>query len=118
MADRRIVIVMGRCCRAKSGFGVRFERTSAAQWNATWAFGIKPEVARKEGYDKSKIDGSFQFDAAYPGCPHCRARSVFQCSCGKISCWNATSRTVTCPWCGITGELSGQIESMEAGGDL
>src|SRR4051812_14852524 len=69
--QRNVVIIMCRCTRSKGGFGVRMERHAADQWIATWAFAIKDNVAKKEGYDQSQIRGSFAFESAYPGCPHC-----------------------------------------------
>jgi hypothetical protein len=117
MGTRNIVIAMGRCSQSKQGFGIRFERREANQWQATWAFGMKETVAKKEGYEKTEMNGSFAVDEAFPGCPHCAAHSFFRCGCGKLACWNGESRTVTCPWCGRTGELSGEITSLDGGAD-
>lgn len=115
--ERNIVIVMSRCSRSKGGFGIRLEHQSSNQWLATWAFAIKEGIAKKEGYDKSPISGSFALQATYPGCPHCQATGFFKCSCGRVACWNQESRTVTCPWCGQSGELSGELTSLDAGTD-
>jgi hypothetical protein len=117
MPDRNVVIVIGRCNRSKQGFGIRFERASASQWTATWAFPIRDAVAKREGYASSQISGAFAFDSGYPGCPHCQTRGIFKCACGKVACWDGESKTVTCPWCGVRGELSGQVTDLSAGGD-
>ena len=114
---RNIVIVTGRCSPSKQTFGIRFERRSANEWGATWAFSIKESVAKKEGYETTKMDGQFIFEDSFPGCPYCSARSFFLCGCGKLACWTGESRRVTCPWCGQPGELSGQITALDGGTD-
>jgi len=108
---------MARCSQDQQGFGIRLEEKDRDQWLADWAFAIKETAARREGYDRGEITGDFGFDATYPGCPHCRAPSIFQCVCGKIACWDGEHRVVTCPWCGATVELRGQIESLKVGRD-
>lgn len=118
MRVRNIVIVMARCCRGAQGFGLRFERRSDIQWLATWAFPVRIGLAEREGYDRSQISGAIQTASTYPGCPHCGNRSFFRCgACGKVACWDGESRSVTCPWCGNGGELSGMIKSLEGGTD-
>jgi len=114
---RNVVIVMGRCGLSKQPFGIRVERRGANQWGATWAFAIKDAVAKKEGYASTRIEGQFVFDDSFPGCPHCGTGYFFVCGCGKLSCMKAGEREVTCPWCGQSGELSGQATSMDGGGD-
>ena len=116
--ERNIVIVMSRCSRSKAGFGIRIERKPNNQWLATWAFAIKEGIAKKEGYDKSQINGSFALEATYPGCPHCQGHGFFKCGgCGQVACWNGESRSVTCPCCGQSSELSGELSSLDAGTD-
>lgn len=116
-----VVIVTARCSHNRQGFAIRFEQKAHGQWIADWAFAVKETLARKarkEEYDRSEITGAFGFDAAYPGCPHCRAKGVFKCGCGKVACWDGERGAITCPWCGARGKLSGHIESLGAGGDL
>ena len=117
MRERNIMIVVARCSRAKQGLGIRFERQGARQWAATWAFALKESTAKREGYDQQRMEGAFGFDPAFPGCPHCGSHGFFVCGCGKVACWNAESRTVTCPWCGATGEVGGEVNNIAAGGD-
>jgi len=114
---RNIVIAIGRCSRSKQGLGIRFERRGEDQWQATWSFAIKETIAKREGYAKTQMTGSFSVAESFPGCPHCSAPSFYRCGCGKLACWNGESRTVTCPWCGQTGELSGAITSLDGGTD-
>lgn len=117
MAERNIVIVMARCGQSKQSFGMRFERRNANRWLATWAFAIKDVAAKKEGYDQAEVSGAFGFDDSFPGCPHCGSHSFFKCSCGKVACSKGESKKVLCPWCDSSGELSGNVESLSAGGD-
>jgi hypothetical protein len=117
METRNVVIVMGRCGQSKRGFGMRFERREGNVWVATWAFPLRDDVAKREGYTKTEISGQFGFDQAFPGCPHCGSRSFFKCQCGRASCWSGEGRTVTCPWCGGSGEVGGAADQLSAGED-
>jgi hypothetical protein len=117
MSTRNIVIVMARCSRSKQGFGIRLERREGDAWFATWAFAIKDAAAKREGYEKTRIDGRFWMDSAFPGCPYCSAHGFCGCGCGRLACWDGESRTVACPWCGRTAELTGEITSLDGAGD-
>jgi hypothetical protein len=117
VTTRNVVIVMGRCSRTRQGYGIRFEQRNAGQWTATWAFAIKDNVAKREGYEKSTMTGNFAFDDAFPGCPHCTSHTFFRCQCGKLGCWDGVSLTIVCPSCGQTGELVGELTTLEGGGD-
>lgn len=112
-----VVIVMARCTRGKQSFGIRLEEKTPRQWVADWAFPIKETLASKEGYGRSEISGGFMLDGTYPGCPYCKATGFFKCGCGKVACWDGERTTVTCPWCGSTSSIGGQIEGLTAGGD-
>lgn len=112
------MIVLARCGKGRSNFGIRFEEKGRGQWVANWSFAIKETAAKKEGYDKGEISGTFIFDEIYPGCAYCRAHSILKCGCGKVSCWDGEKRgRVTCPWCNFQGEIGGPAESIGAGKD-
>ena len=110
-------VVMARCSRSGQGFGIRFEEKGRGRWVADWAFDDTEAPVRRERYDRGEISGVFEFDAAYPGCPHCGAPSIFQCVCGKVACWDGESHAVTCPWCGTSVELRDPIGSLSASAD-
>ena len=110
-------VVMARCSQSGRGFGMRFEEQGRGHWIADWAFDTKETPARREQCSRGEITGDLKFAAAYPGCPHCGAPSIFQCVCGQVACWDGESRTVTCPWCGTTVELRDLIESLSARAD-
>ncbi|SRR5579871_808357 len=115
-----VKIVLSRCSNTKELFAIRFEEKGREQWVADWAFSVPISSANKEGYTRTNIHGSFGFDRSYPGCPHCSARSIFQCSCGKIACWYEAPlpSLATCPWCGSTILLSLPLTSMDSGVDI
>jgi hypothetical protein len=112
-----VVVVLARCCHTHLTFGIRIEEKAPAQWSADWAFRISERQAGKEGYDHSAIRGAFEIDDAYPGCPHCPNTGFFRCRCGKVGCWDLTTRQVTCPWCNGKVLLGGSITNLEAGSD-
>jgi hypothetical protein len=125
-----VVIVMAKCSHRKEYFGIRFERNdnihsslkfldlrSKESWIGDWAFAIEEQSVIKEGYDKNQIRGFIGFSVSYPGCPHCNGKSIFQCGCGRVACWDGKTQIVTCPHCGMTAQLSGQIESLHSGFD-
>lgn len=125
MTSPKVVIIMARCSHSKQSFGIRLEEKLTGQWTADWAFPIKEAGAKREGYDKSEIGGSFSLDAAYPGCPYCQPKSFVLCygglfsRCNKVSCGDGEQdSTYTCPWCGNTAKISGHIQSLSAGKDL
>ena len=113
----KVVVVIARCSRSRQGFGIRFEEKGKDHWIADWAFVIQEMLAGGEWYGRGDITGVFEVDAAYPGCPHCRAPSIFQCTCGKVACWDGKRRAVTCPWCGTMIELRDLIGSLSARAD-
>ena len=115
--ERDVVIVMAKCTASAALFGMRLERKEGSQWALTWAFPMKEGKAKREGFDQSKVKGSFVLDATYPGCPHCGSKSFYRCGCGKVGCWDGVTRTVKCHWCKEEGELSGELDSLDAGGD-
>ena len=112
-----VVIVMARCSKTHQAYGMRFEEITPGNWLLDWAFAMKEDASRKEGYDQSTIAGGFGLDEEYPGCPHCGAGSLVKCGCGKVGCWDQKSDTFTCPWCHSTGRIGGTIDSLSAGGD-
>lgn len=128
--EPKVVIVLAKCSQSLQPFGIRFEEKArersfslfpslknGTMWMGDWAFSIRENSARREGYTSSEIKGIFGFALRYPGCPHCKGRSIARCSCGKVGCWDGVSEIFECPWCGFVGKLSGQIERLNAGGD-
>lgn len=110
-------IVLARCAGSKGDFGMRLEEESRGQWVVDWAFQMRAGAAKKEGYDKASISGSFRLAPGFPGCPYCRAGGFFRCQCGRIGCWDQQSMQVVCPWCKTKCELGGEISRLDGGTD-
>lgn len=110
-------IVISKCSQSNQSFGIRFEEKSRGQWLADWAFSIKESMARREGYDRTEISGSFGLDSIYPSCPLCKNPSIVKCGCGKVSCWDGENQTVMCLWCKRKSRVGGQINSLDVGKD-
>jgi hypothetical protein len=117
MAHPKVVIVMAKCTLSMRDFGIRFEEKSSGQWVGDWAFDIKAEAARREGYDSNLITGTFEMAVTYPGCPSCEVGGIAQCSCNQVSCWDLKQTTHKCPGCGVKSKISGSIQNLNAGGD-
>lgn len=114
---RSVAIVLALCSRQREPFGIRFERADT-EWQGDWAFALKRALARREGYDGTRIEGGIVLAPAYPGCPHCSARSIWRCgACTKVACWDGETRDLTCPNCKGTSTLSGTIAQLDSGGD-
>lgn len=112
-----VVIVLARCTSSRKPYGLRFEEKARGHWSATWAFAIKESSAVREGCGAAEIRGAFEIDQKFPGCPHCRAGSMFRCGCGKVACHDGMASRVTCPWCSMSGDLDGSVDSLNAGAD-
>ena len=118
MNELDMAVVAARCYRSKALFGMSFKKTKEEEWHLYWAFLLKETSAQREGYDRTQISGQLITDPQYPGCPHCSSKPYYRCgTCGRVSCWDGIIRTVTCPWCGAVGPLSGTLTSLDAGQD-
>jgi hypothetical protein len=119
-AEEPVVIMVSWCQRHRGRlFGNRVERVSQEPevWAFTWAFPIDQGEARREGY-QSRIGGTFKMTPDYPGCPHCRSLSFYQCNnCDAVVCWDGETNWVQCPSCGGAGALEGTIVDLPTGGD-
>lgn len=91
-------VLMAKCPVSKKIFGVRIEQRDN-KWCMTWAFKIKEDVAKREGFEKTRLSGDFCIAAGFPGCPYCGAQGFIQCVCTKISCYNGLE-IAECAWCG------------------
>lgn len=114
----KVAIVFARCQANRQPFGIRFEQAGTRTWAGVWAFPMREETAKREGYDRTHISGEITLTAAYPGCPHCRSASIVRCgSCTHVTCLNAERHEFACPWCGNQGHVSGSIDHLDVGGD-
>ena len=103
-------VIIAKCKKSQKTYGIRIERRRS-EWYKTWAFKINEKSARREGFDKTAINGKFIACEEYNGCPYCHSREFIKCGCGKISCWNG-EKIIKCIWCGANGEIS-RVDKME-----
>jgi hypothetical protein len=108
--------MLAKCARHGDTYGVRIEQRDD-DWVSTWAFKIDDNRAKREGFDKTKIEGSFAPSGKFPGCPYCKADSFMQCVCGKLLCYdeertadNNGGDSLKCAWCGAK---IAEIESVD-----
>ncbi|MCM1222240.1 MAG: hypothetical protein NC548_48005 [Lachnospiraceae bacterium] len=92
-------IILAKCSSDNELYGMRVEERNG-DWFRTWAFKIKEEMARREGFDRAVLSGNFYADEDYPGCPYCGGSDFTVCgACKKITCYRG-GETNTCRWCG------------------
>ena len=101
------VIPLAKCKKTHKLFGIRTAKLSHQNWDMTWAFPIKENSAKREGYDKVFVQGSVNISETYPGCPYCGAMSWVSCGvCKRLTCLSPNARTFTCEWCETKGKVS------------
>lgn len=71
--DTKVKALVGvaKCPKTNQLYGVRIDATNR-KWVATWAFPIKPEIAKREGYVANQFPQDLLYSKDYPGCPYCR----------------------------------------------
>jgi len=67
-----VAVGIAKCPIANKIYGVRVEERKSKKWYATWAFPIRPELAKREGYTEQQFPPDLLYDAEYPGCPYCK----------------------------------------------
>ena len=68
----KVAVGIAQCPKTKKIYGVRVEEKPDKKWYATWAFSIKPEVAKREGYSTNQFPPDIKYEKEYPGCPYCK----------------------------------------------
>jgi DNA-directed RNA polymerase subunit RPC12/RpoP len=110
-------VFVSKCSVTSKTFGIRIEKRGG-DWVRTWAFPISDEAAKREGFDKVKVKGSFSADPGFPGCPHCGKQTFFVCGlCGKTTDQALNELQVTCKWCGTSGLVTARDTLDVTSGD-
>lgn len=110
-------VILAKCRTDKELYGMRVEECGK-DWIRTWAFKIREDMARHEGFDKVFISGSFAMTDEYPGCPYCGGNRFIVCGvCKKISCYNGEDISV-CRWCGNKSTVVKRDRLNVKGGDF
>jgi len=112
-----VVVVLARCISTGDSFGIRVEEIAPEAWKADWAFAIKEDQAKKEGYHKNEISGEFAFAKPYPGCPYCERKALVRCSCGTVYCWDGDSKDIDCSICGKKRTIRGPVTRLNTVSD-
>lgn len=111
--------VVARCSRTGQFFAICFNEISSGAWRAVRSFTLEDKASQKESSDSMAISGSIDVGSSYPGCPYCKAKSFFRCSCGKINCWEGINQYGYCQWCKGTIQFGyGGIGSLNVQEDL
>jgi uncharacterized protein YegL len=63
-------IGIAKCPKHGKIYGVLIEE-HGKKWYAKWAFAIRAEVAKREGFTEQSFPSDIQYAKEYPGCPHC-----------------------------------------------
>ncbi len=116
----KAAVILTKCPKANRIFGMRTELRSDGDWYRTWAFPIREERARQEGYDTTPVRGHLTATEEYPGCPFCKTMAFMQCgACQKLSCWNGETEVV-CPWCNarLTTTTYADMFSVDGSGGM
>lgn len=115
-ANKDATVVLCRCHKSGSLYGIRAERIEKDTWSFTWSFKLKENYAKREGYENNSVSGKIVHDSDFPGCPYCGSMSWFQCNvCGKLTCIQPEIKYVQCSWCGDSGECQ-VAESFDISG--
>lgn len=106
--------VVGTCEETKKPFGITVD-PERNNLKFVWAFKIDKEKAHREGFDKRNVRGGITYDEHFPGCPHCGAKQFYVCgNCNSVNCYHG-QKHVTCPSCGMQGEIQ-TVESIDLQG--
>lgn len=107
--------IMAMCENKKEPFGITVDARDGG-YAFVWAFKIKKEQAKREGYDKTHVRGAVDYDVDFNGCPHCGSKYFYiYSSCGKVVCYHG-QKVVTCPNCGTSSALQSAASVDLSGG--
>jgi len=74
MNKNDVNIGIAKCPKTGKFYGVRVEKRGKDDYTATWAFPIREDVAKREGFASTGFPKSIKYAAEYPGCPHCEKK--------------------------------------------
>ena len=109
--------IMAVCEKTKEHFGITVDPRNGC-YAFTWAFKIKKEQAKKEGYEQANVTGKVMYDKDFNGCPYCGSKKFYICNrCGKVVCYH-DQEVVTCPNCGSSSSLQAAENVNLSGSDF
>lgn len=93
-------ICIARCEKSKQLVRITFQSYKPGWWVATDTAAITKLPSQLP--EQFKLAGHIELHGNYPGCPHCRAYGIAQCSsCTKLLCYDGNSIYNVCPWCNV-----------------
>jgi hypothetical protein len=109
-------VIISKCStHGGKTFGIRVEKRKR-DWVRTWTFKIDEAKAKREGFDRTPIEGTLLPVDECPGCPYCTTMELFICPCGKLSCIKPDSKSIKCFWCGKTHKHLVQLNKARVDG--
>ena len=112
-ADRVAAFVRFTCSTDALPCVGRFEHTAPTAWALVAASPQRPGTPATAGVSHG-LEGVFMVGAGYGGCPRCRAPGFVKCGvCAELGCWDSSWVLFSCPVCGNSGPVSGDISSLQ-----
>jgi hypothetical protein len=101
-----------KCGKSSLSTTAHFELEGGC-WNLA-STALAPATATRAHTEESPMAGQFGISETYAGCAGCRADGYVRCGvCNELGCWNTAEPMFRCGWCGNTGPVSGNIESLD-----
>lgn len=112
--SKKAFVTLAMCTKAQKPYGITVDPQGNSM-KFVWAFKLKEEQAKREGYDRQQARGAVNLDRDFPGCPYCGCKQFVFCGrCGTPCCYHG-EEVVTCPKCGNTSRVE-TVESIELKG--
>jgi hypothetical protein len=120
MQDKRrpnTVTILAQCASTRKHFTIRYIRLPSGEYAKDFSAPYVIGKSKKEplsGLDQLQVSFAKALPS-YKGCPYCKKRSWFHCSCGMYVCHDS-EEPVTCPQCGEYYDSFVQADSIRSGG--
>jgi len=103
--DDRHAILLSRCHKTKRPYLMKFSNISSGMYSFEGSYTISEKYfSLTEKHENQTININQLVGGV--NCPECGNQNVASCACGKLSCLDQKTQSITCPWC----EQSIQIE--------
>jgi hypothetical protein len=103
-----------KCSKTKKPFIIRFDKGADGKWCMT--YGLVPVQPTQNSGSTETMDFSrFRIGPQYK-CPYCGNKTIVECGCGSIGCYDGKSETYYCHECNTSGKVSGSIVSLKGKG--
>ena len=105
-------------CSSTGHPGVGRFRRVGSDWQLVGVSRQRPgSVLPPNGPLVAAAQGAFTVTDTYRGCPSCHADNFVRCGqCQALACWDTTWPTFSCPSCGNSGPVEGEITEISSVG--